>query len=219
MIYGDNDHGDMPVPQYALEYELKEARREIKDLRTRLNEIKKGYEGCCHACEPVGAENCRLRELLNHTPEDILMRNQQLAIENERMKWQLEDWKECFTDLAKERDLLWDDLERVTKERDEARRIAAYQYAKHHNGNEDTLVRNFFEFRGWDGFDVMPNKRQKQMMALDNLARLDEELGLLDSNTQTGIPRMPDSPKTGIPRMPDSPETGNLERTDDNGQS
>lgn len=35
-------------------------------------------------------------------------------------------------------------------ERDEARRIAAYQYAKHHNGDEDTLVRNFFEFRGWD---------------------------------------------------------------------
>lgn len=35
-------------------------------------------------------------------------------------------------------------------ERDEARRIAAYQYAKHHNGDEDTLVKNFFEFRGWD---------------------------------------------------------------------
>jgi predicted nuclease with TOPRIM domain len=166
MIYGDNDHGDMPVPQYALERELKDARREIKDLRTRLNEIKMGYEGCCHACEPVGAENCRLRELLNHTPEDILMRNQQLAIENEKMKRQLEDWKECFTNLAKERDLLWDDLERATKE------------------------------------------RQKQMMALDTLARLDEELGLLDSNTQTGILR-----------RTDSPETGNLERTDDNGQS
>jgi len=170
----------MPVPQYALDRELKEARREIKDLRTRLNEIKMGYEGCCHACEPVGAENCRLRELLNDTPEDILMRNQQLAIENESLR----------------------------KERDEARRIAAYQYAKHHNGDEDTLVKNFFEFRGWDGFDVMLNKRQKQMMALDRLARLDEELGLLDSNTQTGILR-----------RTDFPETGNLERTDDNGQS
>ena len=40
----------------------------------------------------------------------------------------------------------------LTAERDEARRIAAYQYAKHHNGDEDTLVRNFFEFRGWDCF-------------------------------------------------------------------
>lgn len=86
LFVGDNDHGDMPVPQYALERELKDARREIKDLRTRLHEIKKGYEGCCHACEPVGAENCRLRELLNHTPEDILMRNQQLAIEIERLR-------------------------------------------------------------------------------------------------------------------------------------
>ena len=35
------------------------------------------------------------------------------------------------------------------RERDEARRVAAYQYAKHHNGDEDTLVKNFFEFRGW----------------------------------------------------------------------
>jgi regulator of replication initiation timing len=166
MIYGDNDHGDMPVPQYALERELKEARCVIMDLRRRLNEIKKGYEGCCHACEPVGAENCRLRELLNHTPEDILMRNQQLAIENERLKGQLEDWKECFENLRIERDLLWKDLERV------------------------------------------PQERQKQMMALDNLARLDEELGLLDPNNQTGILR-----------RTDFPETGNLERTDDNGQS
>jgi hypothetical protein len=35
------------------------------------------------------------------------------------------------------------------RERDEARRVAAYQYAKHHNGDEGTLVKNFFEFRGW----------------------------------------------------------------------
>jgi hypothetical protein len=41
-------------------------------------------------------------------------------------------------------------IRRLREERDEARRIAAYQYAKHHNGDEDTLVKNFFEFRGWD---------------------------------------------------------------------
>jgi uncharacterized coiled-coil DUF342 family protein len=35
---------------------------------------------------------------------------------------QLEDWKESFANLAKERDGLWEDLERVTKERDEVRR-------------------------------------------------------------------------------------------------
>ena len=43
-------------------------------------------------------------------------------------------------------------IERLIVERDEARRVAAYQYAKHHNGDEDTLVKNFFEFRGWDCF-------------------------------------------------------------------
>jgi hypothetical protein len=41
-------------------------------------------------------------------------------------------------------------IRRLREERDEARRIAAYQYAKHHNGDEDTLTRNFFAFRGWD---------------------------------------------------------------------
>jgi hypothetical protein len=42
------------------------------------------------------------------------------------------------------------EIAKLRRERDEARRIAAYQYAKHHNGDEDTLVKNFFEFRGWD---------------------------------------------------------------------
>ena len=43
-----------------------------------------------------------------------------------------------------------DEIELLRAERDAARRIAAYQYAKHHNGDEDTLVKNFFAFRGWD---------------------------------------------------------------------
>jgi hypothetical protein len=116
-----------------LERELKEARREIKDLRTRLNEIKMGYEGCCHACEPVGAENCRLRELLNHTPEDILMRNQQLAIENESLR----------------------------KERDEARRSCC-EFAAIVAGADDTagmesgrfyeIAMNYMRNHGWDCF-------------------------------------------------------------------
>jgi FtsZ-binding cell division protein ZapB len=139
---GDNDHGDMPVPEYAREQAandilnrinqifssadshgldkkvmdaLGDARHEINSLRTRLYEIKLGYEGCCHACEPVGAENCRLRDMfqlffgagddpeleediktsadevggssgIGMEPEDIMMRNQQLAEEVSRLK-------------------------------------------------------------------------------------------------------------------------------------
>lgn len=79
---GDDDHGDTPVPEYARcaaatdalaqvnevlahDYGLNAhtvraltlARHEINALRTRLYNIRLGHEGCCHTCEPVGAEN------------------------------------------------------------------------------------------------------------------------------------------------------------------
>lgn len=42
-------------------------------------------------------------------------------------------------------------LERMQQERDEARRIAAYQYAKHSNyGDESFAMRNFFQFHKWE---------------------------------------------------------------------
>ena len=163
MIYGDNDHGDMPVPQYALERELKEARREIKDLRTRLNEIKKGYEGCCHACEPVGAENCRLRELLNDTPEDILMRNQQLAIENESLRKERDAAYAEVSTLERNAEITYENHKRIvaelTAERDEARRSCC-EFAAIVAGADDTagmesgrfyeIAMNYMRDHGWD---------------------------------------------------------------------
>jgi hypothetical protein len=41
-----------------------------------------------------------------------------------RAAWTIDEYVECFANLAKERDGLWADLERVTAERDEARREA-----------------------------------------------------------------------------------------------
>jgi len=39
----------------------------------------------------------------------------------------------------------------LTAERDEARRIAAYQYAKHSNyGDESFAMKNFFQFHKWE---------------------------------------------------------------------
>jgi hypothetical protein len=39
----------------------------------------------------------------------------------------------------------------LIKERDEARRIAAYQYAKHSNyGDESFAMKNFFQFHKWE---------------------------------------------------------------------
>jgi hypothetical protein len=61
----------------------------------------------------------------------------------------------CCTDakivkIREEFKTIKDTITRLKQERDAARRVAAHQYAKHHNGDEDTLVKNFFEFRGWD---------------------------------------------------------------------
>jgi len=39
----------------------------------------------------------------------------------------------------------------LRKERDDARRIAAYQYAKHSNyGDESFAMKNFFQFHKWE---------------------------------------------------------------------
>jgi len=44
-----------------------------------------------------------------------------------------------------------DEIERLRRERDEARRIAAYQYAKHSNyGDESFAMKNFFQFHKWE---------------------------------------------------------------------
>ena len=44
-----------------------------------------------------------------------------------------------------------DEIEQLRKERDEARRIAAYQYAKHSNyGDESFAMKNFFQFHKWE---------------------------------------------------------------------
>ena len=46
---------------------------------------------------------------------------------------------------------LVDTIRLLVKERDEARRIAAYQYSKHSNyGDESFAMKNFFQFHKWE---------------------------------------------------------------------
>jgi len=111
--------------------------------------------------------------------EDILMRNQELMAQIEQLhkkiayleeqakeaheltmrimlerdkterlcndaKKSAEEWEDDALRLMKERN-------EALKERDEARRIAAYQYAKHSNyGDESFAMRNFFQFHKWE---------------------------------------------------------------------
>ncbi len=54
--------------------------------------------------------------------------------------------RDCMSLIADE---AADEIERLRKERDEARFAAAYQYAKHHNGDVQTLMDNFCALKGW----------------------------------------------------------------------
>ena len=42
--------------------DIGEAYAEIQRLQRKLADIKEGFEGCCNACEPVGALNQQLRK-------------------------------------------------------------------------------------------------------------------------------------------------------------
>jgi hypothetical protein len=59
----------------------------------------------------------------------------------------IDDYRVCFPNLAKERDDLWKDLERVTNERDEARREVCAHEA---DTSEDQQA--YAKLRGWQCF-------------------------------------------------------------------
>ena len=72
-----------------------------------------------------------------------------VTAERDDAREQAERWEDDALRLMQERN-------EALKERDEARRIAAYQYAKHHNGEEETLQNNFFKLKGWNNTNKEP---------------------------------------------------------------
>jgi hypothetical protein len=63
-------------------------------------------------------------------------------------------------------------IERLIKERDEARFAAAYQYAKHHNGNVQKLMDNFCELKGWQKFQFFVGDDDHAKMEADSNNKL-----------------------------------------------
>jgi uncharacterized coiled-coil DUF342 family protein len=83
-------------------------------------------------------------------PEDIMMRNQHLAVDNESMRTEIEALQnkikyleERFSEVCKERDEFWDMFDKAREERDEARRIAC--------DFSSALGTYLAKVRGWDG--------------------------------------------------------------------
>lgn len=73
---------------------------------------------------------------------------ERLCNERDKMAHQLDEYRESFANMARERDLLWEDLERVTKERDEARRMACEALA----AGDDDEASEYARLRNWDCF-------------------------------------------------------------------
>lgn len=85
------------------------------------------------------------------------------------------DHGDAVPDYNRIMDELVSKVYKLEQERDQARRIACYQYAKKYThgetgSHENKLVSNFAMMHGW--------KLADSNEALDNLSKLDQELGL-----------------------------------------
>ena len=88
-------------------------------------------------------------ENLETSKDNAVMALECLRKEHYKIRDQLNEYKECFADLAKERDLLLEDLERVTIERDEARRgVCTWE----HRYDKTASEYYYASQRGWDCF-------------------------------------------------------------------
>jgi hypothetical protein len=65
-----------------------------------------------------------------------------------------------------------DYIKELRRERDEARFAAAYQYAKHHNGDVQTLMDNFCELKGWQKFQFFVGDDDHAKMEADSNNKL-----------------------------------------------
>lgn len=66
-----------------------------------------------------------------------------VTAERDDAREQAERWEDDALRLMQERNT-------AERERDDARFAAAYQYAKHHNGDLHTLMDNFCKLKGWE---------------------------------------------------------------------
>ena len=85
------------------------------------------------------------RELRRAETESSMLRVEcgVIAKERDEAREQAERWEDDALRLMQERNA-------AERERDEARFAAAYQYAKHHNGDMQTLMDNFCKLKGWE---------------------------------------------------------------------
>ena len=98
---------------------LNDITERLRDLRScTADEAAKLIEALRKANDEVMASGIKsVRDVA-----ELAIELRETKAERDKITRQLDEYRESFANMARERDLLWEDLERVTKERDEARR-------------------------------------------------------------------------------------------------
>jgi len=103
-----------------------------------IEELKKGFEGCCYACEPVGEMNKKLQRECDDAQVD------------QRLIEELWERRTEMTEMKAQ-------IKQLTKERDEARRMASLFFVINEGGGLSNLkAKEDALSRGWDCFEETP---------------------------------------------------------------
>jgi chromosome segregation ATPase len=105
-----------------MQHELRKAETECSMLRVECGVLEKNAEVTYENHKHIVAE---------------------LTAERDEAREQAERWEDDALRLMQERNA-------AERERDDARFTAAHQYAKHHNGDMQTLMDNFCKLKGWE---------------------------------------------------------------------
>jgi hypothetical protein len=149
---------DLPVDVLR---DIGEAYAEIQRLQRMLADIKQGFEGCCNACEPVGEMNKKLREERDEARREVCWFHHLTGFlagdyANSR-GWdcfpnrdnEFEPSVNDFKEFLKAQDKIFlERVDRLTAERDEARRLVC-----RHTKKTYRTLREMAEEREWDCFD------------------------------------------------------------------
>jgi hypothetical protein len=95
---GDNDHGDDKPVEHNWKAIAEGMRAYCRALETQILDIKNGFEGCCHSCEPVGELNKKLQDDIEYLNKTI----SEVCEERDELFEKYNDLESLFLDIKSE---------------------------------------------------------------------------------------------------------------------
>ena len=121
----------------------RELEREIARLTAERDEMQGELRKAETECSMLRVECGVLEKNAEVTYENHKRIVAELTAERDEARKEAESWQDDALRMMQERNF-------AERERDDARFAAAYQYAKHHNGDMQTLMDNFCKLKGWE---------------------------------------------------------------------